>query len=318
LGYEGHIWVALYNGGLTRSANSGKNFTKIANVTTCSAVGVGKKGPGAGYPTIYIWGTIGGVTGIYRTTDQGATWVRINDNAHEYGGPGNGQFVIGDMNVYGRVYMSTVGRGIAYGEPMYDCFGDSAGAAFYDNCGVCVGGNTGNVPCLDCNGVSNGTAFKDSCNLCVGGNTGLKACVKDCKGDWGGTANLDSCKTCVGGNTGLVACIKDCNGVWGGTANLDSCQICVGGNTGKVACIWDAVNVGKGKTFSYAPNPFENSFHLQVTDPSGYKIFNITGALVDSGYCEKSCYIGANLNPGIYSLTIRNQYEIKTVKIIKQ
>ena len=99
---------------------------------------------------------------------------------------------------------------------------------------------------------------------------------------------------------------------------MDSCQICVGGNTGKVACIWDAVNVGKGKTFSYAPNPFENSFHLQVTDPSGYKIFNITGALVDSGYCEKSCYIGANLNPGIYSLTIRNQYEIKTVKIIKQ
>jgi xyloglucan-specific exo-beta-1,4-glucanase len=35
---------------------------------------------------------------------------------HQYGGPGNGAFVQGDMNVYGRVYMSTVGRGLVYGE----------------------------------------------------------------------------------------------------------------------------------------------------------------------------------------------------------
>lgn len=54
--------------------------------------------------------------GIHRSIDEGATWTRINDNDHEYGGPGNGQFVIGDMNVYGRVYMSTAGRGIVYGE----------------------------------------------------------------------------------------------------------------------------------------------------------------------------------------------------------
>ncbi len=35
---------------------------------------------------------------------------------HQYGGPGNGAFVQGDMNVFGRVYMSTVGRGLVYGE----------------------------------------------------------------------------------------------------------------------------------------------------------------------------------------------------------
>jgi hypothetical protein len=56
------------------------------------------------------------VLGIHRSIDEGATWTRINDNDHEYGGPANGQFVIGDMNVYGRVYMSTAGRGIVYGE----------------------------------------------------------------------------------------------------------------------------------------------------------------------------------------------------------
>jgi xyloglucan-specific exo-beta-1,4-glucanase len=115
-GQEGHLWVALYNGGLKRSVNSGSTFTSISNVTACSAVGLGKASPAATYFTIYIWGTVNGVLGLHRSIDEGVTWVRVNDDAHEYGGPGNGQFVIGDMNVFGRVYMSTVGRGIAYGE----------------------------------------------------------------------------------------------------------------------------------------------------------------------------------------------------------
>jgi xyloglucan-specific exo-beta-1,4-glucanase len=60
---------------------------------------------------------VGGVRGVHRSTDTGATWSRINDDAHEYGGPGNGQFVMGDMNTFGVAYMSTAGRGIAYGKP---------------------------------------------------------------------------------------------------------------------------------------------------------------------------------------------------------
>lgn len=115
-GKEGHVWVALYWGGLTRSTNSGQSFAKINNVTYCAAVGLGKAAPGSSYHTVYIWGTVNGVVGVYRSIDEGTTWVRINDDEHEYGGPGNGQFVVGDMNTYGRVYMSTAGRGIAYGE----------------------------------------------------------------------------------------------------------------------------------------------------------------------------------------------------------
>ena len=117
-GQEGHLWVALYNGGLKRSVNGGSTFTTISNVTTCSAVGFGKAAPGAAYLTIYIWGTVNGVLGVHRSTDEGATWIRINDDAHEYGGLANGQFVMGDMNVFGRVYMSTAGRGVPYGEPV--------------------------------------------------------------------------------------------------------------------------------------------------------------------------------------------------------
>lgn len=113
-GNEGHIWVALYGGGLRRSTNSGQSFTAVTNVTNCDAVGLGKAAPGATYPTVFIWGTVAGVQGLYRSTNQGASWTRINDNAHEWGGPGNGQFVVGDVNIFGRVYMSTVGRGAVY------------------------------------------------------------------------------------------------------------------------------------------------------------------------------------------------------------
>jgi xyloglucan-specific exo-beta-1,4-glucanase len=57
------------------------------------------------------------VRGVYRSTDAGQSWTRINDNAHQFGGPGNGHFVAGDMNTFGVVYMSTAGRGIVVGRP---------------------------------------------------------------------------------------------------------------------------------------------------------------------------------------------------------
>jgi len=118
-GAEGDIWIAMYNGGLTRTKNSGTSFTKIAGISACTAVGFGKAATGKTFPSVYIWGKANGATknGLYRSDDEGLTWIRINDDQHQYGGPANGQFVIGDMNTYGRAYMSTAGRGIIYGEP---------------------------------------------------------------------------------------------------------------------------------------------------------------------------------------------------------
>lgn len=117
-GHEGHMWVALNAGGLARSTDAGKSFVNLSNVMDAAAVGLGKSAPNTDYPTIYIWGTIKGVRGVFRSTDEGAHWIRINDDDHEYGGPGNGQFIVGDMNVFGRVFMSTAGRGVVYGEPV--------------------------------------------------------------------------------------------------------------------------------------------------------------------------------------------------------
>lgn len=56
-----------------------------------------------------------------------------------------------------------------------DCSGVDGGLAYLDDCGNCVGGNTGEVPCvMDCNGDENGTAFIDECEICAGGNSGIE------------------------------------------------------------------------------------------------------------------------------------------------
>lgn len=116
-GREGHLWAPLSGNGLAYSTDKGATWTKLSGVYA-DAVGIGKAAAGASYETLFIWGYTSGSStkGIYRSTDKGATWVRINDDTHQFGGPGNGNFVIGDMNTYGRVYMSTVGRGLVYGD----------------------------------------------------------------------------------------------------------------------------------------------------------------------------------------------------------
>ena len=116
-GFEGQVWVARRRGGIAYTEDSGKTFNKLDSVENCEALGFGKAAPGSRFPAIYIWGSIDGITGIFRSIDRGETWIRINDDAHQYGGPGNGHFILGDTNVFGRVYMSTAGRGIVYGEP---------------------------------------------------------------------------------------------------------------------------------------------------------------------------------------------------------
>lgn len=114
-GNAGHIWIAMNGSGLKRSIDGGATFVvPSANVTAAAAVGIGKAAPGKTYPSIYIWGRVNGVTGVFRSIDEGVTWLRVNDDAYEFGGAENGNFVIGDMNTFGRVYMGTVGRGIVY------------------------------------------------------------------------------------------------------------------------------------------------------------------------------------------------------------
>ena len=102
--------------GLYKTTDYGATFTKYEGVKVCDGVSLGKaKNDGDPY-VIYIYGTVedNSTKGIYMSEDDGATWTRVNDDAHRFGGLGNGDWICGDLNVYGRVYMSTVGLGICY------------------------------------------------------------------------------------------------------------------------------------------------------------------------------------------------------------
>ncbi|MGB2567958.1 cellulose binding domain-containing protein [Micromonospora citrea] len=108
-GREGELWLAG-SGGLWRSSDSGASFTKLSTVTTSGNIGFGKAAPGQTYPALYLFGTVDGKHGVYRSDNAGAAWVRINDDQHQYGNAGDA--LTGDPRVYGRVYLGTNGRGI--------------------------------------------------------------------------------------------------------------------------------------------------------------------------------------------------------------
>ena len=129
-GREGHVWVPMdqaqvwlqkgfSENGLAYTEDGGKTWNRCEGASTAIAVGIGKAKEGADYETIFIWGAAkeGDPIGIYRSTDKCKTFERVNDDMHQFGGPGNGNFVQGDMNTFGVVYMSTVGRGLIVGAP---------------------------------------------------------------------------------------------------------------------------------------------------------------------------------------------------------
>jgi len=60
-----------------------------------------------------MWGMVKGTIGIFRSDDTGATWVRLNDDEHQYGWI---NVIIGDRACLAGLSW-TAGRGIIYGEP---------------------------------------------------------------------------------------------------------------------------------------------------------------------------------------------------------
>lgn len=114
-GREGDVWLASKTGGLYHSTNSGVSFAVSSTFTSAEVVGFGKAATGQAYMAIYVVGTLGGVHGVYRSDDAGATWVQINDSQHQWGWIG--MTITGDPRVYGRIYIATNGRGIIYGDP---------------------------------------------------------------------------------------------------------------------------------------------------------------------------------------------------------
>ena len=113
-GSEGDLWLPGAASGLYRSTNSGASFAHLSSVDEAYQIGFGMPAAGRTYPALYMSGMVNKVLGIYRSDDIGATWVRLNDDQHQYGWI---NVITGDPRIYGRVYIGTAGRGILYGEP---------------------------------------------------------------------------------------------------------------------------------------------------------------------------------------------------------
>ncbi|MFF8673146.1 RICIN domain-containing protein [Streptomyces sp. NPDC015242] len=116
-GITGDLWIAGGTKGLLHSTDGGRTFTTLRSVQSASALGFGKAKPGTGYQALYLIGTVKNVTGVFRSTDRGATWLRVNDDAHQWGAIGGVGVITGDPDIYGRVYVGTNGRGLQYGDP---------------------------------------------------------------------------------------------------------------------------------------------------------------------------------------------------------
>lgn len=113
-GEAGHVWLAGETG-LLRSTDAGASFSAIPEISWAYNVGFGAPAPGQTHPAIFAVATIDGTTGLFRSDDTGHSWVRINDDAHQWGNMGAA--ITGDPDVHGRVYLGTNGRGVLHGEP---------------------------------------------------------------------------------------------------------------------------------------------------------------------------------------------------------
>jgi photosystem II stability/assembly factor-like uncharacterized protein len=114
MGHEGELWICCGDGGLYRSINSGATATKVKAVSAAYRLGFGAGLNAGGYPAMYLFGTVNGVLGFFRSDDTGLSWTMINDDKHQYGKINQ---ITGDPRVYGRCYVTPVGRGILYGDP---------------------------------------------------------------------------------------------------------------------------------------------------------------------------------------------------------
>lgn len=114
-GTPGEVWVSLDNNGLYKTTNGGTTFTKVTALTTSTAFSWGAPATGTSTPTVYSYGTISGIKGLYRSTDLGVNWDRIDNGTQVF--PAGVKALAGDRQVFGRIYVGTGGRGVLYGQP---------------------------------------------------------------------------------------------------------------------------------------------------------------------------------------------------------
>lgn len=117
-GISGDLWLASPSTGIYRNSGTAANIqlTRLSSASGATLLAFGAPPRGTTAPTIFLWGNLNDShPQLYRSTDNGDTFIRINDDQHQWAvGP---QVMAGDMRRFGVVYIGTNGRGIIMGAP---------------------------------------------------------------------------------------------------------------------------------------------------------------------------------------------------------
>ena len=95
-----------------RSTDGGESWTEVAGFRNVISFGFGKAASGSAYPTVFVSGWRSGAYGIWCSTDDCASWVKIGD--YPLDSIDMSPSIAGDPNIYGRCYVAFGGSGAAY------------------------------------------------------------------------------------------------------------------------------------------------------------------------------------------------------------
>lgn len=117
--HSGQLWLAAYDGlyfldlaSVLSSSEAMIDMMQKSHVRLIIGFGIGKAAEGNNYPSLYLIGIVNGQYGIFRSVDNAQSWLRINDDEHQFG---KLLHIAGDMQDFGRVYIGTHGRGTIMG-----------------------------------------------------------------------------------------------------------------------------------------------------------------------------------------------------------
>jgi len=106
---KGKLWVSLGHEYIAKSSDGGQTFSTVVDASSAGMIAFGKPAAGKAEASVFLWGSVQGKGGLFRSDDDGTTWKKI-----ELSNPINDEpRVIGaDRQTFGRVYIGTDGRGI--------------------------------------------------------------------------------------------------------------------------------------------------------------------------------------------------------------
>ncbi len=114
---KGTLWAIDADGKLVYSDDGGKTFTVTTAAERVDNFALGKEEKEGDDPAIYIMGKVDGTVGVFRSTDNGKSWVCYYDDDKEPTKLVSMINIGADRQYFGLVYIASNGRGIHYGYP---------------------------------------------------------------------------------------------------------------------------------------------------------------------------------------------------------